>query len=194
MEEKNVAYHAGNYEMNQRSIGIEHEGGPDLPITDAVYNQSIELVTDICRRYGIPADDFHIIPHRQVKATQCPGTLDFQRIINGAKANLSANQAQNLAQEITDQTRIPQIENKEVQQIRSEMLAKDQRIRDLESANNQQAEMIADLRKDYENSQGYLTECQINLERYGNSIPPSPSNPPKTALGKFFYQLSQSFG
>lgn len=90
VEEKNVAYHAGNYEVNQRSIGIEHEGGPDLPITDAVYNQSIELVADICKRYNIPPDDFHIIPHRQIKATQCPGTLDIQRIINGVKSAITA--------------------------------------------------------------------------------------------------------
>src|SRR3990167_1705445 len=51
--------------------------------------------------------------------------------------------------EITDQTKIPQLDNKEVQQIKSELNAKDQRIKELEgnltdcmSANNQQAILL----------------------------------------------------
>jgi hypothetical protein len=39
------------------------------------------LITDVCRRYGIPADTDHIKPHSFFKATQCPGTLDVTRII-----------------------------------------------------------------------------------------------------------------
>ncbi len=104
VKEENVAYHAGSYEINQHSIGIEHEGGPDLPITEAVYKQSIELIAEICTRYNIPIDDYHIIPHRQIKATQCPGTLDLQRIITGVK---SAVIPQPIPQppEITDKTK-----------------------------------------------------------------------------------------
>ena len=47
------------------------------------------------------------------------------------------------------------------------------------AANNQQANMIADLEKQ-------LKECQ--------SIPTSPYNPPKTALGKLFDRLVRIFG
>lgn len=43
----------------------------------------------------------------------------------------SANQAQNLAQEITDQTKIPQIDNKEVQAIRSQLMDQAKTIEDL---------------------------------------------------------------
>lgn len=82
VKEDQVAYHAGNYPMNQRSIGIEHSGGPNRTITDTTYKTSSQLIADICRRYAIPADRTHIIMHREVKATQCPGTLDIDRLID----------------------------------------------------------------------------------------------------------------
>lgn len=82
VKEEDTAYHAGNLTVNRQSIGIEHQGGPDIPITEDTYKQSIELVADICKRYGIPADRQHIIKHNEIKATQCPGTLDVDRIVN----------------------------------------------------------------------------------------------------------------
>jgi N-acetylmuramoyl-L-alanine amidase CwlA len=86
VKEEDTAYHAGNFPFNLRSIGIEHEGGPDLPIVDAVYEKSARLVLDICTRYGIPLDRQHIFKHSEIKATQCPGTLDVDRVINMAIA------------------------------------------------------------------------------------------------------------
>ena len=88
VNEENTAWHAGNFDVNQRSIGIEHEGGPTIPITDAVYNTSIELVADICRRNGITPSSDTIKPHRAFKATQCPGVLDVDRIIRGVQDKL----------------------------------------------------------------------------------------------------------
>lgn len=82
VKEEDTAYHAGNLTVNRQSIGIEHQGGPDIPITEDTYKQSIELVADICKRYGIPADREHILKHKEIKATQCPGTLDVDRIVN----------------------------------------------------------------------------------------------------------------
>lgn len=79
--ETDTAYHAGNLTVNKESIGIEHEGGPSLPVSEATIQTSIELVTDICRRYNIPADKDHIKRHSDIKATQCPGTLPVERII-----------------------------------------------------------------------------------------------------------------
>jgi N-acetyl-anhydromuramyl-L-alanine amidase AmpD len=37
VSEADTAYHAGNYLMNLRSIGIEHEAGPAMAPTDALY-------------------------------------------------------------------------------------------------------------------------------------------------------------
>lgn len=71
----NIAYHAGNYAVNSRAIGIEHEAYNNAPsyYTNAMYNSSAKLVAHLCRRYGIPIDRNHIIGHNEVVATTCPG-------------------------------------------------------------------------------------------------------------------------
>ena len=86
VDENNTAYHAGNYAMNQRSLGIEHEDNGDYngPRTDALYTTSAKLVKDICNFYGISIDREHIIKHSEVKATGCPDALDIDRIIREA--------------------------------------------------------------------------------------------------------------
>lgn len=89
VQESDTAYHAGNLTVNRESIGIEHEGGTTITITEAVINQSIELVTDICKRYSIPADREHIKKHSEIKATQCPGTLPIDRIVEEVAKKLS---------------------------------------------------------------------------------------------------------
>ena len=50
VHESDAAYHAGNLTVNLESIGIEHEGGPDLPVSEATIQTSINLVADICQR------------------------------------------------------------------------------------------------------------------------------------------------
>ncbi|MFB8077685.1 N-acetylmuramoyl-L-alanine amidase [Streptomyces sp. NPDC056013] len=71
IRELDVAFHAGNRDMNERSIGIEHEGFVDRPqdFTAAMYAGSARLTADICARYGIPADREHIIGHVEVEGT-----------------------------------------------------------------------------------------------------------------------------
>ena len=91
VKEENVAYHAGVYAMNQRSIGIEHEGGPELPISEVTYQTSGKLIGEIAMRYNIPLDREHIIPHSQVKPTQCPGTLNLDKIISIAKGYMTSS-------------------------------------------------------------------------------------------------------
>ncbi|WP_240436999.1 N-acetylmuramoyl-L-alanine amidase [Streptomyces sporangiiformans] len=68
VRERDVAWHAGNWDYNTRSIGIEHEGWVDQPayFTDAMYAQSAKLTAAICTRYGIPKDRAHIIAHYEV--------------------------------------------------------------------------------------------------------------------------------
>ncbi len=82
VHEANVALHA--FSANPYSIGIEHHARADYPATDATYKTSSQLVAEIAGRHHIPLDRQHIIPHRQVVNTQCPGTLDLDRIIRRA--------------------------------------------------------------------------------------------------------------
>ncbi|OIV36635.1 N-acetylmuramoyl-L-alanine amidase [Mangrovactinospora gilvigrisea] len=71
VREIDVAFHAGNWNWNNRSIGIEHEGFVDQPrwFTDAMYRSSARLTAAVCHRYGIPADRTHIVGHYQVPGT-----------------------------------------------------------------------------------------------------------------------------
>ncbi|MDI6515522.1 N-acetylmuramoyl-L-alanine amidase [Streptomyces coelicoflavus] len=68
VREADIAWHAGNWDYNTRSIGIEHEGWVDRPeyFTNALYEQSARLTAAICTAYGIPKDRTHIIAHHEV--------------------------------------------------------------------------------------------------------------------------------
>lgn len=88
--ERDTAWHAGVWEVNLDSIGIEHEddGQPNAPRPLALYRASARLVADVCRRYSIPAVHGQvgvssgIIAHRETGyATSCPDTLDVGMII-----------------------------------------------------------------------------------------------------------------
>jgi N-acetyl-anhydromuramyl-L-alanine amidase AmpD len=71
VREADVAWHAGNWDYNTHSIGIEHEGWVDKPsyFTDALYQESARLTAAICDRYGIPKDRAHILGHYEVPGT-----------------------------------------------------------------------------------------------------------------------------
>ncbi|MFJ8789930.1 N-acetylmuramoyl-L-alanine amidase [Streptomyces sp. NPDC102462] len=76
---KDVAWHAGNWYVNAKSIGIEHEGflaSPDAWYTEAMYRSSARLVGYLAARYGIPLDRQHILGHDNVPgptASTVPG-------------------------------------------------------------------------------------------------------------------------
>lgn len=101
LEEYYTAYHAGQYTVNQRSIGIEtewYEGMGDR--TTSLYEKISALVADICKYYNIPIDSDHIKPHKTYFNTACPGTLDIPRIIDRAKAiNTPVDPCANLKKE-----------------------------------------------------------------------------------------------
>ncbi|MFE9098857.1 N-acetylmuramoyl-L-alanine amidase [Streptomyces sp. NPDC007264] len=71
VREHDIAWHAGNWNHNTRSIGIEHEGWVDRPayFTNALYQESARLTAAICTRYSIPKDRAHIIGHYEVPGT-----------------------------------------------------------------------------------------------------------------------------
>ncbi|MFZ4281245.1 MULTISPECIES: N-acetylmuramoyl-L-alanine amidase [Streptomyces] len=86
VREKDIAWHAGDWEVNTRSIGIEHEGWVDRPefFTDVMYRRSALLTADICARHGIPTDRAHIIGHHEVPGSDHtdPGDLwDWDRYL-----------------------------------------------------------------------------------------------------------------
>lgn len=66
---KDVAWHAGNWYVNAKSIGLEHEGflaNPDAWYTEAMYRSSARLVTYLAEKYDIPLDRQHILGHDNV--------------------------------------------------------------------------------------------------------------------------------
>ena len=65
--EKDIAWHAGNWNYNTRAIGIEHEGwaGQNLWTEDQLA-ASARLTAYVCKKYGIPPDRQHIIGHKEV--------------------------------------------------------------------------------------------------------------------------------
>ena len=72
-----IAWHAGNGEVNAHSIGIEHVGETYDPagFTTDEYRSSARLVAWLVRRYDIPVDRKHIIGHSQVPGPEQPGAL-----------------------------------------------------------------------------------------------------------------------
>ncbi len=75
VQNKDVAWHAGNWTINTHSIGIEHEGYVTDPnaYTDAMYKASAALTKWLCDTYGIPKDRQHIIGHYEVPDPNHPG-------------------------------------------------------------------------------------------------------------------------
>jgi len=111
VKEEDTSYANGNWEKNLTSISIEHEGGQLLADgktrmkpSDKTHETSIKLVTELCKKYGIPADKDHILKHSDVgdKPTQCPGTLDINKIIREVKKNLGEQTTSPVRQLITD--------------------------------------------------------------------------------------------
>ncbi|WP_327590885.1 N-acetylmuramoyl-L-alanine amidase [Nonomuraea sp. NBC_00507] len=66
---RDIAWHAGNWDVNTRSIGIEHEGylaKGGTWYTEAMYRASAKLVRYLADKYGIPLDRAHILGHDNV--------------------------------------------------------------------------------------------------------------------------------
>lgn len=73
---KDVGWHAGNWYVNAKSVGVEHEGfltAPDAWYSEAMYRTSARLVKYLAQRYGIPLDRQHILGHDNVPGTTTAG-------------------------------------------------------------------------------------------------------------------------
>jgi hypothetical protein len=69
IQTKDVGWHAGNWDVNARSIGIEHEGFAAQQgswYTESLYQASAKLVRYLATRFGIPLDRQHILGHDNV--------------------------------------------------------------------------------------------------------------------------------
>lgn len=67
--EEDVAWHAGNWDYNLASVGIEHEGyveEPETYYTDAMYAASAALTADVIDRTSASASRSSIIAHSEV--------------------------------------------------------------------------------------------------------------------------------
>jgi N-acetyl-anhydromuramyl-L-alanine amidase AmpD len=75
---KNVAWQAGNWYVNAKSIGIEHEGylaqGGSW-YTEVMYRSSARLVRYLAARFDVPLDREHILGHDNVPGPT-PGTVE----------------------------------------------------------------------------------------------------------------------
>ena len=97
-DEANTAFHAGNYAINQTSIGVEHEGQPRLgpwAPTEAQLSASAALVADICKRHGITPSAQTIVPHSSINPNHhCPGpTWPWARYLGMVQALLAPQAA-----------------------------------------------------------------------------------------------------
>jgi hypothetical protein len=74
VRDEDIAWHAGWWDTNTHSIGIEHAGYIDNPdwLTRSMYHASARLSARCCKKYKIPIDRKHIIGHSQVPG--CSGS------------------------------------------------------------------------------------------------------------------------
>jgi hypothetical protein len=68
VREANTGYHAGNWDYNVRTVGIEHEGYMNQQgwYTEAMYQSSAALARNIADKYGMKKDRAHVIAHSEV--------------------------------------------------------------------------------------------------------------------------------
>ncbi len=82
---KDIAWHAGNSGVNQRSVGIEHEAittgsNPTSWFTDAMYRSSADLTRWLTTTYGIPREhDANQLPTNDVNLIT-PGILGHKQV------------------------------------------------------------------------------------------------------------------
>lgn len=116
VSESDGSYSDANYESNNSTISIEHEGGtPQASCTQACMNASARLCADIARRYGLgrlwhDGTRGNVWLHREISGTDhatcpdlAPNGLDINYVINKANEilegdNMSAEDVWNFRQ------------------------------------------------------------------------------------------------
>ena len=79
VHDRDTAWHAGNWNANLESIGIEHADISTSPwkISDKTLDNGAHLVAAICRFYklGRPQWGVNVFPHSHFQATACPASI-----------------------------------------------------------------------------------------------------------------------
>ena len=71
---------------NEWTVSIEHEGFAVDDFTEAQYATTTRLVKYLHDKWNIPLDSTHVIRHREINGEKpCPGIVDVERIIRGAR-------------------------------------------------------------------------------------------------------------
>lgn len=75
--DRDTAWHAGDWDANCSSIGIEHANMADGTITEACLDNGAHLVAAICKNYGLGRPEWlkNVFPHKYFSATSCPGEI-----------------------------------------------------------------------------------------------------------------------
>src|SRR5438132_8323096 len=69
VKDEDIAWHAGNWNVNQHALGIEHEGYAHTGstwYTEAMYRSSAALTRWLTDTFSVPKDRAHIIGHYEV--------------------------------------------------------------------------------------------------------------------------------
>lgn len=91
---QDIAWHAGNWEWNKRSIGTETSAQPRRDATAGTIETIAELWAECAKQLGRPLDSFQFKRHRDIIPTACPGTVPLEAIVERAKAIEAASRAQ----------------------------------------------------------------------------------------------------
>lgn len=75
--DRDTAWHAGDWDANTTSIGIEHANLSDGTITEACLDNGAHLVAALCKSYGLGRPGWlkNVFPHKYFSATSCPGQI-----------------------------------------------------------------------------------------------------------------------
>lgn len=75
--DSDTAWHAGDWDANLTSIGIEHANMADGTITEQALDAGSHLVAAICKYYGLGRPEWlvNVYPHKYFSATSCPGQI-----------------------------------------------------------------------------------------------------------------------
>ncbi len=108
VREKDIAWHAGNWDYNTRSIGIEHEGYYDNPSTwtDAMIRSSAKLSAYLCKKYGVPTTRVRMIGHGEVPNSPhpyCPGSyFPWDKYMNLVRSYVGGSTTSSVYRQVVD--------------------------------------------------------------------------------------------
>lgn len=75
--DRDTAWHAGDWDANITSLGIEHANMADGTITETCLDTGAHLVAALCKYYGLGRPQWlvNVFPHKYFSATSCPGQI-----------------------------------------------------------------------------------------------------------------------